>query len=97
MIELVIVTTLLGVLSLSALSSLKAFKDNSEATICEVNRRQLELIYQTELLVQPELDSTTFILKYSKEIFCPRGGGYSLLNDRVTCSLHEDKSSYHIE
>lgn len=93
MIELVVVITLLGVVSLIAIPAFKNIKEDSREKICKENIENMLDTYRQEKTTNPELQLNDFLtdLKGSEEFKnCPSGGQYMLsVNGKtIVCTKH---------
>lgn len=94
LIELVIVTVIIGLLSLTALSSIHKFKERSETAVCKFNRQQLEIKYQLNQVSLFEADFTSLLEDSELQLSCPKGGIYRYDDNILSCSYH-DQLIYH--
>ena len=96
LVELIVVISILGVLSLMVVPSFIGYVERAKEEVCISNRKQLERIYCTYLFINNLNHSVlTFNLlqqEYDEDI-CPSQGIISYEDGVVKCSLHRSNEN----
>ena len=91
LIETLVVVVIISILVAIAVPLYITYIDKVNQQVCEVNRVQLENMYNVYLLME-ETDHSDYIFDsyietYDKSI-CPKGGQIQYLNGKVECNIH---------
>lgn len=95
LVELIVVIVIIGILASIALPRFLGFRDASEESVCESNRKTAERLYRAYLHENDLLEEdsallfTTFLNENFDEI-CPSGGEIQYEDGEVRCSKHPD-------
>ncbi|MBM4761466.1 prepilin-type N-terminal cleavage/methylation domain-containing protein [Bacillus sp. B15-48] len=93
LVEVLAVVVIISILSAIAVPSVLRLIEKSKADFCEVNRLEIERMYQLNLDLEGKVHSIIefeeYLLDYGNE-HCPAGGIYGYVDGAVNCSNYSN-------
>jgi len=91
LIEVLAVIVIIGILGSLAVPAVGHLIENAEADVCDVNRSEIDRLYQDHLVLDGLEHSGVLFLQFLERFSdtCPIGGNYGFVDGEVVCDLHQ--------